>query len=91
MNVSLTRGTVIFTLYQCCADLCCRDRHTDTQRPYDMAHIPGTFSMGYKPHAHTAQPGLFMYAASTNSGAATVAAAYNRSSVTDQTNGQSRV
>lgn len=30
-------------------------RQTDTQRPYDMAHIPGTFSMGYKP-SHNTQP-----------------------------------
>lgn len=31
MSVSLTRGAVIFTLYQCCADLCGgeqTDRHT---------------------------------------------------------------
>lgn len=26
MSVSLTGATVIFTLYQCCADLCCREQ-----------------------------------------------------------------
>lgn len=66
MSVSLTSATVIFTLYQCCADLCCREQ-TDRQRPYNMAHIPGTFSMGYKPCTHThTQPSLFMYGASAN-------------------------
>lgn len=26
MSVSLTNATVIFMLYQCCADLCCREQ-----------------------------------------------------------------
>lgn len=50
MSVSLTSASVIFMLYQCCA---AESRQTDRQRPYDMAHIPGTFSMVYKPCAHT--------------------------------------
>lgn len=40
MSVSLTSATVIFTLYQCCADLCCREQS-------DSGHMTWLSSKGH--------------------------------------------
>lgn len=78
--VPLLFSCFISAVLSCAAE----SRQTDRQRPYDMAHIPGTFSMVYKPCAHThtyTQPSSFMYRASANGTAVIMTARCNRLAV----------
>lgn len=64
MSVSLTGATVIFTLYQCCADLYCREQTDSGHTTWltSQGHLTRSINLAVKlTHTHIAN--LFMYKA----------------------------
>lgn len=76
MSVSLTGASVIFTLYQCCADLCCREQTGSGHMTWLTSKGHLTWSINLE--LTLTQPGLFMYGAGANGTAVIMTARCNR-------------
>lgn len=62
MSVSLTGATVIFTLYQCCADLCCREQSDSGH----MTWLASKAHLAWSINLELTLESLFMYGAGAN-------------------------
>lgn len=78
-GVSLTSATVIFTLYQCCADLCCREQTDSGHTTWltSQGHLAWSINLALtRTHSHP-----YSYGASTNGTTVITTARCNRLAV----------